>query len=932
MYGLHASDLDEFKIKREAVFEFVQNPQVIRKGDQVTISFETKGFCDVTIAIENSEGRIVRHLASGVLGDRAPKPFQQRTKKQQIVWDGKDDQGLYLDHKNALRVRVSLGLKPVFEKNLYWSPYKRISQSPPRIEATEEGVFVYEGAGIDAIRQYDHEGRYQRTVYPFPADKLESVKGLDWKNFPQGKRRPLKKSMYQQTLLTSGDNASIYNRRGQTGRAATAMAVRDKKVALAHLKLNRLATDGSSGEMTLEGGKTSATVSPFRIGGSKPAGTADIGPTSAAISPDGKWLYLAGYAYNLYVNSGCLHGVMRMPLGGEGDAKPFVGKISAQNRMAGGFGTKPGEFRGASSVACDSVGRVYVSDYLNDRVQVFSSDGEFLKAIDIFRPALVRINAKNNEIVVFSWRIPSNHSVPDQDANSLTQEIQPKMARFKSFEDPKKISQLDLPLPARDNRDRILPYALYTWAEIDPWAKNFTVWLGVECLNNLEAGVHGGDGGRSTRWEKSGIRLLQEREGKLEVVRDFGTLTRDEVVRAKPPTNAIQRCYVNPVTGKLYLAEADSAPTIKSSRKWLEIDPETGRIEVLDLPFNTMEGAFDLDGLAYLRSTNVIARYDPKTWREVPWDYGEERIRVGDNVFRKETALISGLILPSKPPVCFHQGGIFVSPKGHVVASCAYRFEGISKSHFLTREKKVHKSMAYKPALYPGRVSNSTSPCIHVWDKHGKLVYEDAVPGVGQVDGIAMDRDDNLYFMHTPTRVLDGNPYFDILSETLTKVAPMRAKFISASKCPIPLSPGDRPKHKQAVKDMWVENAEWFYGGVGFAGFNNPHADGGCACWFSRFTLDLFARSITPEPNYFSVAVLDSEGNLITRIGTPGNVDSAGSKSAVPLEGDGVSLFYACYVGTHSDRRIFISDHGNGRIVSVKVDYHRDHYVALKRQ
>ncbi len=71
---LFASDLDEFKIKREQVFEFAQKPTVTRNGDQVTVTFESKGFCDCTVAIENARGKIIRHLACGVLGDNAPAP------------------------------------------------------------------------------------------------------------------------------------------------------------------------------------------------------------------------------------------------------------------------------------------------------------------------------------------------------------------------------------------------------------------------------------------------------------------------------------------------------------------------------------------------------------------------------------------------------------------------------------------------------------------------------------------------------------------------------------------------------------------------------------------------------------------------------------------------------------------------------------------
>ena len=56
------------------------------------------------------------------------------------------------------------------------------------------------------LRLFDHQGEYVRTVYPLPAGKLDEVQGLNWVDFPQGKRLPMKLSKNQQTLLTSGDN------------------------------------------------------------------------------------------------------------------------------------------------------------------------------------------------------------------------------------------------------------------------------------------------------------------------------------------------------------------------------------------------------------------------------------------------------------------------------------------------------------------------------------------------------------------------------------------------------------------------------------------------------------------------------------------------------------------------------------------------------
>ena len=56
------------------------------------------------------------------------------------------------------------------------------------------------------------------------------------------------------------------------------------------------------------------------------------------------------------------------------------------------------------------------------------------------------------------------------------------------------------------------------------------------------------------------------------------------------------------------------------------------------------------------------------------------------------------------------------------------------------------------------------------------------------------------------------------------------------------------------------------------------------------------------------------------------------TRSAIrhPLGGDEVSLFYAPYVATHTDRRLFIADPGNSRVLSVRLNYHTTDRVDLK--
>ncbi len=932
-----AAAVDELKVQREQVFEFAEKPTVMRQGDRVTIGFASKGRCDATVAIENSAGRIIRHLASGVLGPRAPEPFRKDSLKQTLVWDGKDDQGAYVDDKEGLTVRVSLGLKPRFERTLYWSAHKRYGTMPIPV-AAPEGLYVYDGKGCDFVRLYDHDGRYVRTVYPFPAAKLKEVQGLDWRDFPQGYRLPVKGGLYQCTLLDSGTswNSGNYGT-ARVGIAASAMAVRGERIALAHQYLDRLDTSGSSAGLKLRGGKTGFTVE--SLAGGVPV---DVGPCSAAFSPDGKTVYLTGYLWRTgswNAAPACRHAVMKMDYAGDAEPVLFAGEPEKP-------GDDAGHFRVPTSVATDAKGNVYVSDYMNDRVQVFDASGRLVKSIPTPKPAKVCVHQVTGEIWAFSYEVVG---VPHAMATAmkLPQQIPHTVARFSALPEAKPLGREDFPLGIGETMGFEFIGHVFE-VELDSWAREPAVWV-VGRKHHARGDEFNFSGGYAKSendpklWQ-AGVRLQKRVEGKWSVVYNFGDETAKAVLNPKPPTHNIQRLIVNPVDGMLYVAEADSGPTGKASNRWLRVDPADGKLKWINLPFNAMEGAFDLNGYAYLRNTDMIARYDPRTWREIPWDYGEQRNSLGnDGGINGHTApVVSALKMPSTSPVCYHQGGIAVNARGDVVASCAYRFVGISGGRRID-DDGLQKNLAYRPQVYPGRVASSTSPCIHVWDKYGRLKYEDAVPGLEQCDGVGIDVDGNIYAMTAPTRVYNGKRYFDHMSETLLRARPNAAKLIASQpRAPVPLAKADAPARPADLDSTrtgpaWLQGADWMYGGVGFAGFNMHGAGGGCACWFTRFTLDYFARSIAPEPLQYRVAVVDKAGNLILHIGGYGNVDDGrplvaegGPPDARPMGGDEVALMHPCFVGTHTDRRIFISDYGNARIVSVRLDYHAEEKIALK--
>jgi DNA-binding beta-propeller fold protein YncE len=927
---------DELKARRETVFEFAEKPKITRRGDKVTIAFTSKAYCDATVAIEKSSGRIIRHLASGVLGRNAPKPFQKSSKSQKIVWDGKNDQGRYIDNKQDIVVRVSLGLKPRLERTLYWSPHKRYG-SMPLLASAPEGMYVFDGKGVDFLRLFDHDGKFVRVVYPFPREKLKSVQGLNWFDFPQGYRLPRKGGLYQVTLLTSGPNWHTRNHGiARNSNAASAMTLKGKRIALAHMEVNRLGTDGSTGGLPLRGAHTGHVIKSV-------AGGLDVnvGPSSIAFSPDGKTLYATGYLWRTGSwrrVPGCFHAVYKMNY--ETKDKPVVflgGKVK--------HGKDNTHFRVPTSVATDAQGRVYVTDFLNDRVQVYTAAGKFLKTLRTNKPAKVCVQEKTGEVYVFSYPVVGVPYDLHKRYKYAPRGLKHTLTRFSALPAGKKLGTEPFPLGVGDSTGFEATGHVYH-VELDSWAKEPTVWV-VGRKHHARGAEFGFSGHYSKndldpRLWKAGIRIQRRVKGKWEVAYSFGEQCAKDVFRASPPKHNIQRLMVHPRTGKLYVAEADSGPTIKASNSWLEINPRTGRMKLIKLPFNAMEGAFDLDGLVYLRNTDFIVRYTFPMFREVPWDYGEERARLGNDggIGGKTTSVISGLKMPSTSPVCYHQGGIAVSPRGNVIASCAYRYVGISSGR-LSR-KKITRKDVYKPALYPGRIVNSTSPCIHIWDKHGQLKYEDAVPGVGQCDGVGLDRDDNVYVMQAPSRYYNKKRYFNHMSQTLMKVRPKQGKVISSGRAPLKLTESGKPRREPDLWSTrhgkaWVNRAEWFYGGVGLAGFNMIGSGGGCACWFSRFTLDYYARSIAPEPLQCRVAVVDSAGNLILRIGRYGNVQDGkplvakgGPATTRSIGGDEVSLMYACFVGTHTDRRIFISDLGNARILSVKLDYHANEITKLK--
>lgn len=176
----------------------------------------------------------------------------------------------------------------------------------------------------------------------------------------------------------------------------------------------------------------------------------EFGPRSAAISPDGRWLYLTCFAYQVqngfYVFYRYLPAVVRVDLAGDAGPQLFAGSLNEDEA-----GPDDGHFTVPSSVACDAQGNVFVSDYMNDRVQVFDPDGKRLASVKAERPAQVLVHQRTGEIYVGSWIFDNDllakaGEQADKTGAELT--IRPTLTRLGPFKDPQPRATYPLPWKA----------------------------------------------------------------------------------------------------------------------------------------------------------------------------------------------------------------------------------------------------------------------------------------------------------------------------------------------------------------------------------------------------------------------------------------------------------------------------------------------------
>jgi NHL repeat-containing protein len=335
-------------------------------GGAAKISFEVAEPTDVEVAVLDAKGAVVRHLAAGVLGPKAPAPFKKGSLSQTVVWDGKDDLGKPVA---AASVRVSLGMTPAFDRLIGDNPGGLASVKSLAV-APDGTLYVYHAFGdihpgdlTTVCVAFDRKGNYLRQVMPYPAnlpeEKLKGFRRLD----VEGKKIPF---IYQ------AETRSLVPGLG-TLPGHVSVAASDGRVAfVGHQEwvgtTTRYNQKGVQQIVVLNGDGSTSEGSVLRTVLAKGSG----GGISLALSPDEKTIYATGAAQGSGKRAKVAQVVYKF---GWTDPKPTV--------FAGELG-KAGEgklLNSPRSVAVDKNGNVYVADRNNNRVAVFKPDGSLLGEI-----------------------------------------------------------------------------------------------------------------------------------------------------------------------------------------------------------------------------------------------------------------------------------------------------------------------------------------------------------------------------------------------------------------------------------------------------------------------------------------------------------------------------------------------------------------------
>ncbi len=377
--------------------EFARKPKVEKLGAKHVITFACKAACDATVAIVDRDGRIVRHLASGVLGENAPKPFAKGSLTQRIEWDGKDDDGRQVlsppKGKPAaggpFTVRVGLGLKVAYDGLAFAGKGQTGPNRLERVSGLAAGpdgrVYVMSRwAGLAwwsslKIHVYRRDGSYEKTIKPYspslPSARLKAV-GAFVNTF--GAVNPL---IYRAEGMAFYPQEEVPQQPAVMPDGQIVLATRSDISDYMRSKQHLALLDGDGGVPA--GGYEGPAL-----------GMGWAPNPSLTVSSDGKAVYIVGV--RRLRGRLAEHAVYRVTLPGRGPLEAVFG-------TPGDRGKDKAHLSNPRGVAVDGKGHLLVADSGNDRVVVLrEKDHRFVGSFAVKAPSWVAVDPKTGAAYVCS--------------------------------------------------------------------------------------------------------------------------------------------------------------------------------------------------------------------------------------------------------------------------------------------------------------------------------------------------------------------------------------------------------------------------------------------------------------------------------------------------------------------------------------------------
>ncbi|MHC4917019.1 MAG: hypothetical protein ACYTGB_16190, partial [Planctomycetota bacterium] len=155
---------------------FARKPSARKAGGAVTVEFAASAATDVAVAVLDARGKVVRHLAAGVIGGKSRPPAPLKTGlSQSLTWDGKDNSGKPASG-GPFRFRVRLGTRPTFDSFMLYNPdatpgISSLAVGPKgSVYAFYHDITANGNQGGVKLKVLARDGKHQKMLIPFPAD------------------------------------------------------------------------------------------------------------------------------------------------------------------------------------------------------------------------------------------------------------------------------------------------------------------------------------------------------------------------------------------------------------------------------------------------------------------------------------------------------------------------------------------------------------------------------------------------------------------------------------------------------------------------------------------------------------------------------------------------------------------------------------------